>query len=58
MKTSRLLRVTDRIAIWTFVRVLNYWKWRTGRPALVAVMSPELAREHVRVEYPQGEKFH
>lgn len=35
--------LTDRVAMRTFLLVLGYWKWRTGRPAIVAIHSPELA---------------
>ena len=40
----------DRLALWLFFRLLKYWQWRTGRPAVVTVMSPELAQAQFRGE--------
>lgn len=40
----RALAFGDRVACWVFVRVLRWWHWRTGKPAVVAMYSPEIAR--------------
>lgn len=46
----RLYAITDRIAMRTFLLVLGYWRWRTGRPAIVAVHAPALAMAQYRGE--------
>jgi len=40
----------DRLALWLFLRLLKYWQWRTGRPAVVTMMHPDLAQAQFRGE--------
>ena len=40
----------DRLALWLFIRLLKYWQWRTGRPAVVTMMHPDLAQAQFRGE--------
>ena len=42
--------IGDRLAMWLFIRLLRYWQWRTGRPAVVTMMHPDLAQAQFRGE--------
>lgn len=30
--------LADNIIIWLFARMLNYWRWRTGKPMFAMIM--------------------